>query len=63
MEERMEAEKAFNGMKNEMTKLSEALANDGGDFDSEQVSEMLDMLVRGETAEFIINYFEIEAGA
>jgi len=62
MEERIEEENALNGMKNEMTELSEALANDGGDFDSEQVSEMLDFLVQGKTADFIINHFEIEAG-
>jgi hypothetical protein len=62
MEERIEEENALNGMKNEMTKLSEALANDGGDFGSEQFSEMLDFLVQGKTADFIINHFEIEAG-
>lgn len=62
MEERMEAQRELDGIKREAEALAEMLDNDGGDFDTDSVAELIRKLIKGETAQAIADFFEIESG-
>ncbi len=55
-------ERELEGIKRTLGELAEALDEDGGMYDSDQVADMLRMVAQGKTSELVIAHHEIGQG-